>query len=179
MDANTLTSWITVNTYLPYCKHSKIQTKRFYHGVIPLNDANGIANSADPDQTAPLGAVWSGSALFAQTYLSENLGSLQYLEIVFFNFSHFVIFFLTTKLNDVHYNQWIRDVSSKTISPTDHFADCLFRLLTISPTDHFIHWPFRRKTSKIRQKISVKMLWKGSFVFAMASLIMLLKVKVE
>ena len=40
-----------------YCKHSKIQSKRFYHGVIPLNDANGIANSEDPDQTAPLGAV--------------------------------------------------------------------------------------------------------------------------
>ena len=43
-----------------------------------LNDADGIANSEDPDQTAPLGAVWSGSALFAQAYLSENLGSLQY-----------------------------------------------------------------------------------------------------
>ena len=40
--------------------------------------ADGMANSADPDQTAPpLGAVWSGSALFAQAYLSENLGSLQ------------------------------------------------------------------------------------------------------
>ena len=32
-------------------------------------DADGIANSVDP-----------GSALFAQTYLSENLGSLQYLQ---------------------------------------------------------------------------------------------------
>ena len=42
------------------------------------NDADGMANSVDPDQTAPLGAVWSGSALFAQAYLSENLGSLQY-----------------------------------------------------------------------------------------------------
>ena len=42
----------------------------------PPKDANGIANSEDPDETAPLGAVWSGSALFAQTYLSENLGSL-------------------------------------------------------------------------------------------------------
>ena len=40
-------------------------------------DAAGIANSVDPDQTAPLVAVWSGSALFAQTYLSENLGSLR------------------------------------------------------------------------------------------------------
>ena len=41
------------------------------------NDADWMANSVDPDQTATLGAVWSGSALFAQTYLSENLGSLQ------------------------------------------------------------------------------------------------------
>ena len=40
-------------------------------------DADETANSADPDQTAPLGAVWSGSALFAQTWLSENLGSLR------------------------------------------------------------------------------------------------------
>ena len=38
-----------------------------------------MANSADPDQTAPLGAVWSGSALFAQAYLSENIGSLRYI----------------------------------------------------------------------------------------------------
>ena len=37
------------------------------------NDADGMANSVDPDQTDPLGAVWSGSALFAQAYLSENL----------------------------------------------------------------------------------------------------------
>ena len=36
-------------------------------------DAEGIANSVDPDQTA---LIWS--ALFAQTFLSENLGSLQY-----------------------------------------------------------------------------------------------------
>ena len=33
-------------------------------------DADGMANSADPDQTAPI--VWSGSTLFAQTCLSEN-----------------------------------------------------------------------------------------------------------
>ena len=42
------------------------------------NDADGMANSVDPDQTTPLGAVWSGSALFAQAYLSENLESLRY-----------------------------------------------------------------------------------------------------
>ena len=41
-------------------------------------DAAGIGNSVDTDQTAPLWAVWSVSALFALTYLYENLGSLQY-----------------------------------------------------------------------------------------------------
>ena len=41
------------------------------------NDADRMENSLDPDQTAPLGAVWSGSALFAQACLSENLGSLR------------------------------------------------------------------------------------------------------
>ena len=45
-----------------------------YHRVMSQNDAEGMANSVDPEQTAPL----SGSALFAQAYLSENLGSLQY-----------------------------------------------------------------------------------------------------
>ena len=38
-------------------------------------DVEGIANSVDLDQTAPLGAVWSESALFAQICLSENLGT--------------------------------------------------------------------------------------------------------
>ena len=50
-----------------------------YHRVMSPNDADGMANSVDPDQTDPLGAVWSGSALFAQAYLSENLGSLRYI----------------------------------------------------------------------------------------------------
>ena len=30
-----------------------------------------MANSVDPDQTAPEGAVWSGSALFAYAIQSE------------------------------------------------------------------------------------------------------------
>ena len=52
--------------------HSKILTMGLYHRVMSPNDADGMANSVDPDQTTPLGAVWSGSALFAQAYLSEN-----------------------------------------------------------------------------------------------------------
>ena len=58
------------------CNHSKIWTMLHYHRVMSPYDADGMANHVDPDQTAPLGAVWSGSALFAQAYLSENLGSL-------------------------------------------------------------------------------------------------------
>ena len=53
-----------------------------------IKDAEGMANSVDPDQTAPgavfansvdpdqTAPVWSGSALFAQICLSENLGIL-------------------------------------------------------------------------------------------------------
>ena len=47
------------------CNHSKIWTMWLYQRVMSPNDADGMANSVDPDQTAPLGAVWSGSALFA------------------------------------------------------------------------------------------------------------------
>ena len=45
-----------------------------YHREMTPNDADGMANSVDPDQTAPRG---SWSALFAQAQLSENLGSLR------------------------------------------------------------------------------------------------------
>ena len=33
-----------------------------------------MANSVDPDQTAPDGAVWSRSALFSYSILSDTLG---------------------------------------------------------------------------------------------------------
>ena len=62
------------------CNHSKIWTMWLYHRVMSPNDADGMANSVDPDQTAP---VWSGSALFALTCLSENLGKLRYTDNIF------------------------------------------------------------------------------------------------
>ena len=46
-------------------------------------DADRITNRVDPDQTAPCGAVWSGSALFVQTYLSQYFKSLWYIYIPF------------------------------------------------------------------------------------------------
>ena len=39
------------------CNLLKIQTKSPNLRVFSQEDANGIANSEDPDQTAPLGAV--------------------------------------------------------------------------------------------------------------------------
>ena len=47
-------------------------------------DADGMANSVHPDQTASSEAVWSWSALFAGTYLS------QYIEFVRYLFSGFI-----------------------------------------------------------------------------------------
>ena len=41
-------------------------------------DADGMATSVDPDQTASSEAVWSWSALFAETYLSQYIEFLRY-----------------------------------------------------------------------------------------------------
>ena len=49
------------------CNLTKIQEKKPNLLVFCQKDANGIANSEDP-----------GPALFTQTYLSENFGSLPY-----------------------------------------------------------------------------------------------------
>ena len=45
-------------------------------------DANGMANSIDPDQTASSKAVWSWSALFAETYLSQYIEFVRYKKII-------------------------------------------------------------------------------------------------
>ena len=41
-------------------------------------DADGMANRVDPDQTASSEAVWSWSALFAETYLSQYIEFVRY-----------------------------------------------------------------------------------------------------
>ena len=82
--------WVKEHTASKYCKIPKYSDTRkncciyhknwtmcLYHSVMSPKDADGIANSVDPDQIAPLGAVWSWSTLFAQACLSKNLGSLR------------------------------------------------------------------------------------------------------
>ena len=39
---------------------------------MPLTYVGEIANSVDPDQTTPWRTVWSGPALFVQTYMSGS-----------------------------------------------------------------------------------------------------------
>ena len=51
-------------------------------------DADGMANSVDPDQTASSEAVWSWSALFAETYLSQYIEFVQYQFFIFTSLFH-------------------------------------------------------------------------------------------
>ena len=58
--------------------HNCPKTRKVWCNIALMHpkDADGMANSVDPDQTASSEAVWSWSALFAETYLS------QYIEFV-------------------------------------------------------------------------------------------------
>ena len=58
--------------------HNRPKNRKIWCNIALMHpkDADGMANSVDPDQTASSEAVWSWSALFAETYLS------QYIEFV-------------------------------------------------------------------------------------------------
>ena len=51
---------------------------RVHSTVMKSKDLYGLENSVDPNQTAPRGAVRSGSALFSQTCLSHYFEFLWY-----------------------------------------------------------------------------------------------------
>ena len=51
---------------------------RSFHSKIRSKHADGMANCVDPDQTAPLGAVLSGSTQFAKTCMSESWGHYRF-----------------------------------------------------------------------------------------------------
>ena len=59
----------------------KLDTQKNYRNFPKFSD-RVWANSADPDQTAPRGAVWSGSTLFAIPSASFGLTTLWYSRIV-------------------------------------------------------------------------------------------------
>ena len=81
--------YLTVNEAMHTRKNSKIwdtsnncqncpKNRKVWCNIALMRpkDADEVANSVDPDQTASSEAVWSWSALFAETYLS------QYIEFV-------------------------------------------------------------------------------------------------
>ena len=56
----------------------KIKKKWCNIALMHAKDADGMANSVDHDQTASSEAVWSWSALFAETYLSQYIEFVRY-----------------------------------------------------------------------------------------------------
>ena len=74
------------------------------------NDVDGMANSVDPDQTTPL---------FAQTYQSENFGSLQYF-LSFFSLPAVMVQSLLTEFLKV-----TMDISPDAAKYTDLHFDVL------------------------------------------------------
>ena len=69
------------------CIYPKLGLVWFYYWWVMISkDEDRMAHSVDPDETALVGAVWSGFTLLAQTCLSKNLGSLGYnLKLYFGN----------------------------------------------------------------------------------------------
>ena len=51
---------------------------RFYHKVVHPKDVDGIANSVDPDQTAPLDLIWV-YAVYPDLSV-KKIGTLGYTE---------------------------------------------------------------------------------------------------
>ena len=47
--------------------------KRLNHRVMCQKYADGMSNSAYPDQTAPIETILSGSALFAKAWVLKNI----------------------------------------------------------------------------------------------------------
>ena len=85
-------SMLQVNIYFVYRKNSKIwdtsnnchncpKNRKVWCNIALMHpiDADGMANSVDPDQTASSEAVWSWSALFAETYLSQYIEFVRYI----------------------------------------------------------------------------------------------------
>ena len=61
-----------------------------------------MANSVDPDQTAPIGAVWSGSTLFASILYSSVSNVRQLFAADDFSRRHFQMHFFLGALRVIY-----------------------------------------------------------------------------
>ena len=88
------------------CSYPKIGTVWFYDRVRCPKDADGMSNSLDPDQTAPVGAVWSGSTLFVwKLYYYTSMYALTLYVFDTFNFKT-LIHYERTEGCQILSNQW-------------------------------------------------------------------------
>ena len=124
-----------------------------YHRVMSPNDVDRMANSVEPepDQTAPLGAVWSGSALFALAYLSENLGSFYFgnltCQIVFMLFRAHANWARLDSGSWMHYR---KSDDKKTFVSFCSRPNIYFILLTL----HFLKEIFNQRKSRYSNNIT-------------------------
>ena len=85
-----------------------------------------MANSVDPDQTAPLGAIWSGSTLFAQTCLYEKLRII--IVVSFFGFELTIRFYDIEMSMLLIQNESLKSQSLK-ISKNDRYLESFIQWL--------------------------------------------------
>ena len=89
-------------------------------------DADGMANSVDPDQTASLEAVWSWSALLAETYLSQYIEFVRYFELRVIDYKLCLYKVLIT----VHvFNVWLFGAFNISVMTEWRLFDCIVQLL--------------------------------------------------
>ena len=124
------------------CNYAKSWTVWFYDRVMHSKATDGMANSIDPDQTAPLGAVWSGSTLFAYTCPSKHLGSLPYLQRYFFllygSYSNFHLLGLLTKIKDLN-PELLRKQSDQRLLCLPFFLHPSMALCMVKPQFKFLN----------------------------------------
>ena len=111
-----------------------------YRNDPKFSDRKAWANSADPDQTAPLGAplgaVWSGSALFV-------------IPAAFFG---------------VHYSLVKPSCSNFRVITANVWGVLIFRIFTVLPISVF--WPLRTRQIELRYLSHLRRLWYFSASFS-------------
>ena len=105
-----------------------------YGITVIFSDRQAWANSLDPDQTASLGAVWSGSTLFA------ILSALLYGKATLFNFRIITAFFLCLHSSDFcrillksDFKLWIKCRTTKLITTLIGFIFFYYFFLDFFP----------------------------------------------
>ena len=126
-----------------------------------------MANSGDPDQTAPEGAVWSGSALFAyvilpDTLVFEILGHLPYL--IFapkHTFRYSTEVHLQGISNEYPHIFWTKITKKLKKKKKKNLTDGFIKNMTISSM--LIHL-FQPKTSCYLNLLNISSTFRGTYI---------------